>query len=72
MLTEPILEQRLNALEHAVADLQSRLAGVPTSRNWLDKITGSISDEAAFLEALEYGRAFRAADRPQDPPGDQP
>ncbi|HBE47848.1 MAG TPA: transferase hexapeptide repeat containing protein, partial [Cyanobacteria bacterium UBA11369] len=32
--------------------------------NWLDKLIGSISDESAFLEALEYGRAFRQADKP--------
>lgn len=71
MLTEAILEQRLAALERTVADLQQRVT-TPSSGNWLEKITGSISDESAFLEALEYGKVYRQADRPPDEPGDQP
>jgi hypothetical protein len=66
MLDDTLVEQRLSTLERAVADLQCRLHGVPAAGSWLDKITGSISDEAAFLEALELGRAFRQADRPRD------
>jgi hypothetical protein len=72
MLDEAILEQRLAALERAVANLDQRLAGTAASSNWLEKVTGSISDEAAFLEALEFGRAFRNADRPPGDPGEQP
>ncbi|MEL7356443.1 MAG: hypothetical protein AAFN40_07755 [Cyanobacteria bacterium J06560_6] len=30
--------------------------------NWLDNLIGSISDESAFLEALESGRIFRQSD----------
>jgi hypothetical protein len=66
MLNETILEQRLITLEQAVADLQNKFQSKSASENWLEKLTGSISDEAAFLEALEYGRAFRQADRPVD------
>jgi hypothetical protein len=29
----------------------------------MDKLIGSISDEAAFIEALDYGRSFRQADK---------
>jgi hypothetical protein len=72
MFDEAILEQRLAILERAVADIQRRLAGVPVTSNWLEKVTGSISDEAAFREALEFGRAFRSADRPPDEPGESP
>jgi hypothetical protein len=72
MLDEAILEQRLATLEQTVADLQKKLAVVPAANNWLEKVTGSISDKAAFLEALQYGRAFRQADRPADEAGDQP
>jgi hypothetical protein len=72
MVDESVLEHRLAALERAVADLQQRLAGVVPSGNWLEKVTGSIADEAAFLEALEFGRAFRYADRPPDEPGERP
>lgn len=70
MLDETILEQRLVTLERAVAELQHKSQSKPTSENWLEKLSGSISDEAAFLEALEYGRAFRQVDRPVDK-GDQ-
>ncbi len=31
--------------------------------DWLDEVTGSVSDEAAFREVLDIGRAFRLADR---------
>jgi hypothetical protein len=72
MLDEVVLEQRLATLERAVADLQRRLAAAPPSHHWLEKVTGSISDEPAFLEALEYGRALRHADRPPDEPGEEP
>jgi hypothetical protein len=62
MLNETIVEQRLITLEQAVSDLQKQVARPPG--NWLTQLIGSISDEAAFLEALEYGRAFRQADQP--------
>jgi len=29
------------------------------SKNWLDNLSGSISDQEAFEKALEYGRVFR-------------
>ena len=66
MLNEAVLEHRLEDLEQAVADLQQRLADATASPNWLARVTGSISDEPAFLEALEFGRTFRSADRPPD------
>lgn len=68
MLNDQTIEQRLTYLEQAVADLKDQMAAARVGGNWLEKVTGSISDEAAFLEALEYGRAFRNADRP--PEGD--
>jgi hypothetical protein len=66
MLDEAVLEQRLAALERAVAELQQRLPVAPAAGNWLEKIGGRIPDEAAFLEAMEFGRAFRQSDRPPD------
>ncbi len=62
MLDKTRLEQRLITLEQAVSELQQKVETKPTSENWLEKLTGSISDEAAFLESLEYGRAFRQVD----------
>jgi hypothetical protein len=66
MSTEPTVEQRLTALEQAVADLQRQLAAQSPGRNWLERVIGSFKDEPAFEEVLEYGRAFRAADLPPE------
>jgi hypothetical protein len=57
MLDETVLERRLLTLEQAVSDLQQKVEG-KSSFNWLEKLIGSISDEEAFLQALEYGRIF--------------
>ena len=69
MAAEASIEQRLAALEKAVADIQLRLAGLPAGANWLEQFIGSFKDEPAFDEVIEYGRAFRAADRPPEDPG---
>ena len=53
-------------IEQVVFDLQHKFDSKPSSDNWLDKLIGSISDDSAFLEALEYGRAFRQSDKPID------
>ena len=72
MTESAVLERRLEVVEHAVADLQRRLGDAPSLGNWLEKVAGAISDEPAFLEALEFGRAYRRADRPADEGGEQP
>lgn len=69
MLDTATLEQRLIILEQVVFDLQHKFNNKPSSDNWLEKLAGSISDDAAFLEALEYGRAFRQSDKPIDDTG---
>ena len=66
MPNETLIEQRLSAVEDAVIKLQDRLPARSTSPDWLEKVIGSISDEDAFQEALEYGRAYRESDRPSD------
>lgn len=66
MLDTATLEHRLITLEKIVFELQHKLDNHPNSDNWLEKVTGSISDDAAFLEALEYGRAFRESDQSID------
>lgn len=62
MLSEAIIERRLTALEQAVRNLEQRLTSSPITANWLDKVIGSVSDDAAFLEALEFGRIYRRTD----------
>jgi hypothetical protein len=63
MLDEITLEKRLVTLDQAIKELQDKLESSATSPNWLEKLTGSISDEEAFLQALEYGRAFQLTNR---------
>ncbi len=69
MLDTTTLERRLITLEQVVFDLQNKFDSKPSSDNWLDRLMGSISDDAAFLEALEYGRAFRQSDKLIDDTG---
>jgi hypothetical protein len=71
MAEEQTVEQRIAALEAAVRELQSRLPPPTAALNWWEKI-GPITDREAFEQVLEYGRAFRYADRPPDEPGEQP
>jgi hypothetical protein len=71
MLNETILEQRLVTLEQTVSKLQDKLENKPAAENWLDQLIGSISDESAFLEALDYGRVSRQADKPIDVDNEQ-
>ena len=66
MSSDTTLEIRMAAVEDAVAELRQQFATRPGTRVWLNEVAGSISDEVAFEEALEYGRAFRQADRPAD------
>ena len=66
MLNGTTIEQRLATLEEEVANLKQKDTNKSTSTNWMDKLIGSISDESAFLEALDYGRSFRQADKPLD------
>ena len=71
MAEEQTIEQRIAALEAAVRELQSRLPPPIPALNWWEKL-GPITDREAFEQVLEYGRAFRYADRPPDEPGEQP
>jgi hypothetical protein len=61
MTTNTSLEDRLAAVEAAIALLQKQVAA-PQPTNWLQQITGSFKDEPAFEEVLAYGRAIRRGD----------
>ena len=54
MLDETTIEQRLVNLERTVTELKRLLIASPTPSNWLEKVTGSISEEQTFLEVLKY------------------
>lgn len=61
MATNASLEERMAAVEAAIAELQKQIAN-PQPTNWLQQITGSFKDEPAFEEVLAYGRAIRQGD----------
>jgi hypothetical protein len=58
MATNTSLEERLAAVESAIAQLQKQVS-TPQTTNWLQQITGSFKDEPAFKEILAYGKAIR-------------
>jgi hypothetical protein len=59
MTTVSTIEDRLAALEAAVAELQRNQLIQRPAPDWLEQIVGSFRDEPAFEEVLAYGRAFR-------------
>jgi hypothetical protein len=61
MVANTSLEERLAAVEAAIAELQKQVV-TPQTTNWLQQITGSFKDEPAFEEVLAYGRAIREGD----------
>ena len=69
MMTQTQLEERLLAVETALAEMQRRLATLPPAPNWLDEIIGSFKDEPAFEEVIALGRAFRESQPYPDEPG---
>jgi hypothetical protein len=66
MAIDAAVEQRLSALEHAVARLEGRLKPREPDPDWLERVAGSIADDEAFRKVLDYGREFRQSDRPPD------
>lgn len=61
MTTNISLEERLAAVEAAIAKLQKQ-STTSQATNWLQQITGSFKDEPAFEEVLAYGQAIRQGD----------
>ena len=68
MFDEAAVEKRLTALEQEVADLKRQVAVRNPDENWIERISNIVTDKEALMEAYEYGRAIRAADRPNDEP----
>ena len=60
---EATLEKRMTVLEEAVRELRDAMISRQSTPDWLDRVIGSMKDEPAFDEVLEYGRAIRQADR---------
>ncbi len=65
--TETSIEQRLTAAEAAIAEIRLQLPSPPNAASdWLQKISGIMTDKSAFREMIAYGLAYRRADRPAD------
>ncbi len=64
--TETSIEQRLAALEAAIAEIRRQLSCPPAAPDWLQKISGIMTDKPAFREMIAYSLAYRHADRPAD------
>jgi hypothetical protein len=65
MSTAP-LEDRVTALEAAVARLEQRLEEADESgKTWTDKIAGAFANDPAFDEAMRLGRKYRESLRPK-------
>jgi hypothetical protein len=71
MSSATTIEERLAALEQAVADLRRQVPAAPKA-NWVQQVIGSVTDLEAFDEALRIGREYRQAQVPDVPAGEQP
>ena len=59
MPVDATIEDRLTAVETAVAEIRGHLLIQPPAPDWLEQVIGSFKDEPAFEEVLAYGRAIR-------------
>jgi hypothetical protein len=64
MATLEVLEQRLAAVERAVAELRAQKLATGPSGDWLERFNGAFKDEPAFDEVIALGREFRAEEGP--------
>jgi len=64
MFDEAAVEKRLTALEQEVADLKRQVTARQPIGDWIERLSNCVSDKEALMEAAEYARVIRAADRP--------
>ena len=77
-MTIELLEERVATLERELAELRQLLASAtllpapsplpPAKPNWIEAITGSMSDVPEFAEVVRLGREYRQNYRA---PGDE-
>ncbi len=54
------LTERLSNLERIVAEMRAQ---PERPKNWLENLTGSVTDIETFQEVLRLGREYRQSDR---------
>jgi hypothetical protein len=59
MSVNATIEERLAAVEAAIAELRDRRLIQPPAPDWLEQVVGSFQHEPAFEQVLAYGRAIR-------------
>jgi predicted nucleic acid-binding Zn-ribbon protein len=64
MSASSTLEERLEQVEHEVAQLKSQVQNLRPQGNWLAAMTGLFKDDREFDEVLRLGKELRDADRP--------
>jgi len=60
------LEQRVEAVENAVRELQRAIEPKKSNHDWLEAVIGSMQNDPAFNDVLAYGREFRDSQRPPE------
>ena len=69
MTTASSIEERLAAVEEAIADLRRKDDRPTEHPDWLGRLRGSLRGEPAFAEVIALGREFRMSDRPAEDEG---
>ena len=69
--TGPSIEERLTAVEQAIAEIQRRLIRFEPDADWIECVTGSMEGKPEFEEVLRLGREMRREDRPDDLDGNE-
>jgi hypothetical protein len=62
------LEQRVAALEAAVAKLQRQLEEREPSKPWWEQIAGTFENDPIYDHAMRLGQQYRQSLRPPSPP----
>jgi hypothetical protein len=62
------IEERVQRLEQAVADLQGQLTTGKPRPGWLARLRGSLKEYPEFDEVARLGKELRDRERPADEP----
>jgi hypothetical protein len=62
MATSSAVEDRLEAIEKTLAELQRKIEVQRPSAEWLNHVIGLFEDEPAFDDVIRLGREFRISD----------
>ncbi len=58
------LEQRIEAIEKALANLKEQLSGAGRQFPWWERIAGTFHNDEAYREAMDLGQQYRRSLHP--------